>query len=260
MLTNGKSTPAARTSRPSQMLRFYPSRTKIIFFDLEYYVPANDRKRETPSGMTFSPVLPDHKILGGVFLVYYPMQDRIGKHSTIWEWQHGSEGQVLHAIYHLLEKEWKSYKARDQAGSLMLSGIGISHSDIPALLARLSSSSVADHFRIYDLLCGCRQIDLATSTYCQFSFHHSYFSYPKTKAELYQKYLNGKKRESGKSVWELYESRNFRAIEARCREEVDDALMIYRAMFDLKKRTDSSLKRLKRLEKVHHQGTDAQEK
>ena len=241
------------------MLRFYPDKTKIIFFDLEYYVPAQDRRRETPGGRTFSPVLPDHKILGGVFLVYYPMQDRIGERSTIWEWERGSESQVLRAIYHLLQKEWRSYAPRDQAGSLMLSGIGISHSDIPALLARLSSYSIGDHFRIYDLLCGCRQIDLATATYCQFSFNQSYFAYPKTKSELYQKYLNGKKRESGKAVWELYENRNFAAIEARCKEEVDDALVIYKAMFDLKKRTDASLNRLKRLEKDPHQGTRLQE-
>ena len=226
------------------MLRFYPDKTKIIFFDLEYYVPAKDRKRKTPGGMVFSPVLPGHRILGGTFLTYYPLQDRIGKRSDIWEWKLGSENAVLRDIYELLQREWKSIEAKDHAGSLMLSGIGISHSDVPALLARFSSCSIADHYRIHDLLCGCRQIDLVIATYCQFSFNQSYFAYPKAKSALYQKYLNGKNLAPGKSVWDLYESKSFGDIESRCREEVDDALMIYKGMFDLKRRNDQSLKRL----------------
>ena len=131
----------------------------------------------------------------------------------------------------------------------MLAGIGISHSDVPALLARLSTHSVCNQERIYDVLCGCRQIDLATATYCQFSFNHSYFAYPKTKSMLYQKYLNGKQLSTGKSVWELYERSEFDAIESRTLEEVKDSLSIYKSMFDLKKQTDRSLKRLKKLEK-----------
>ncbi len=238
------------------MLRFYTNKTKIIFFDLEYYVPATDRERKTPGGMTFSPVLPGHKIIGGTFLTYYPMDDRLGKRIDLWEWKLGSERNVLQAIFDLLQREWKSIEAKDQAGSLMLSGIGISHSDIPSLLARLTSCSIAYSARIYDILCGCRQIDLSTATYCQFSFNQSYFAYPKTKSALYQKYLNGKKMESGKSVWAHYESENYQAIESRSNDEINDALAIYKSMFDLKKQHDASLKRLKRLEK-QNQNSDS---
>ena len=123
----------------NQRLRFYPEKSKIVFLDLEYFVPANDRQRKTPSGMTFSPVLPGHKILGGTFLTYYPMQDKVGKRNKFWEWQLGSETKVLQSIYDLLEREWKSIETKDQAGSLMLSGIGISHSDVPSLLTRLTT-------------------------------------------------------------------------------------------------------------------------
>ena len=232
------------------MLRFYPDKTKVIFFDLEYYVPAKDRARKTPGGMTFSPVLPGHKILGGSFQTYYPMQDRVGKKQNIWEWNLGGEEAVLREIFRLFQQEWRSIEAKDQAGSLMLAGIGISHSDVPALLARLSSSSIASQDRIYDLLCGCRQIDLTTATYCQFSFNQAYFSYPKTKSALYQKYLNGKKIESGKAVWDMYEGKDFGLIESRCSEETDDALAIYKAMFDIKKQNDRSIARLKKLDKM----------
>lgn len=232
------------------MLRFYPDKTKVIFFDLEYYVPTNDRTRKTPGGMTFSPVLQGHKILGGSFQTYYPMQDRVEKKHNIWEWHLGSEAAVLREIFRLLQQEWRSIEAKDQAGSLMLAGIGISHSDIPALLARLSSNSIASKDKIYDLLCGCRQIDLATATYCQFSFNQAYFAYPKTKSALYQKYLKGKTLETGRSVWDMYEGKDFGSIESRCSAEIDDALAIYKAMFDLKKQNDRSLARLKKLDKL----------
>ncbi|WP_284188452.1 hypothetical protein [Zoogloea oryzae] len=240
-----------------KMLKFYPNKTKVIFFDLEYYVPAKDRSRSTPAGMTFSPVLSDHKILGGSFLTYYPMQDRVGKRHNIWEWKLGSEEKVLCEIFRVIQDEWKSIESKDQAGSLMLAGIGISHSDVPALLARMSLNAIASNERVYDVLCGCRQIDLSVATFCQFAFNQSYFAYPKTKSALYQKYLKGKVLESGKGVWELYESGDVSAIEKRCAEEVADALEIYKSMFEIKKKNDASLVRLKRLDKIAEMNVSA---
>lgn len=234
------------------MLRFYPEKTKIIFFDLEFYVPEKDRTRKSPSGMKYNPTLPAHKILGGTFSTYYPLQNRMSQSNSFWEWGSGSEKNVLAAILELLQREWKSIEAKDQAGSLMLSGIGISHSDIPALLARLTSLSLDRVERIYDLLCGCRQIDLTTATFNQFASKHEYFAYPKSKSALYQKYLSGKKMDSGEAVWELYDRGEYGAIEARNVEEVADAIAIYKNMFDLKKQTENSLKKLKRIEKRNH--------
>jgi hypothetical protein len=122
-------------------LRFSPETTKVVFFDLEYYVPVKDRKRLGPGGMLFSPVRPGHKILGGSFLTYYPMQDKIGKRYNYWQWKQGSERKVLQSIFDLLEREQRLMNTKGQRGSLMLSGIGISHSDVPVLLARFSSHS-----------------------------------------------------------------------------------------------------------------------
>lgn len=87
----------------------------------------------------------------------------------------------------------------------------------------------------------------------------SYFSYPKTKSALYQKYLNGKTIESGKSVWDLYEAKNYAAIRARSNDEITDSLAIYKAMFDIKKATDASLERLKKLDKANQQVTSPAE-
>lgn len=230
------------------MLRFYPETTKVIFFDLEYYVPKGDRGRASYGGMSFSPFLPSHRIMGGIFQTYFPMQDRLEAPRQFWEWELGSEEAVLSALYTHLDSEWRSI--RKQSGGLMLAGIGISHSDIPALLARMISTRVAPPENVHDLICGCRQIDLSVATYSQFSFNQGYFSYPKTKAALYQKYLVNQKMESGTTVWDAYDAENYQAIESRCKQEIVDMLAIYKAMVDLRKRTDSSLKRLKRLEKV----------
>ncbi len=48
----------------------------------------------------------------------------------------------------------------------------------------------------------------------------------------------------------MYEGKDFGSIESRCSEEIDDALAIYKAMFDIKKQNDRSLARLKKLDKL----------
>lgn len=231
------------------MLVFYPERTKLLFFDLEYYVPMASRLRKTLAGMLFAPSLPGHKIIGGTFQCYYPMLDRLDPPVQHWEWKHGSEQALLQAIYGLFRHQWKSISVKSGAGSLMLGGIGISHSDVPALLWKFRSHKTADPNEAYDTICGCRQVDLSATTFCQFSVNTGYFAFPKSKSHLYHKYLSGKKMESGKAVWDAYDARDFGAIERRSAEEVQDAIAIYKAMVDLKKSTDSSIRRLKKLEK-----------
>jgi hypothetical protein len=230
------------------MLRFYPDKTKVIFFDLEYYVPKDDRLRRNHGGLAFSPALPGHKIIGGIFRTYYPMQNREESLQSFWEWEMGSESAVLKAIYNHLEKEWRT--SQGQTGGLMLAGIGISHSDVPALLARMTECQIAPMHKIYDTLCGCRQIDLSVATFCQFSFNQEYFSFPKTKSSLYQKYLPEKKMGSGTGVWDLYDTKDYEAIERRCMQEVEDMLKIYKTMVDLRKQQDRDLKRLKKIDRL----------
>lgn len=231
------------------MLKFYPEKTKIVFFDLEYYVPPSDRERKTTSGMLFSPHLDGHKILGGSFTTYYPFLDKSENPVGFWEWSLGSEEVVVKAIFRHLEDQWKSIEAKNRAGSLMLGGIGISHSDVAVLLVRCMAHSVAEPSRIHDVLFGCRQIDLSLTTYCQFSFNKAYFSYPKSKSQLYQKYLGSGPLESGKSVWDMYEKTEYKLIEQRCDEEVETSLAIYKGMFKAKAENVKSLKKLKKLEK-----------
>lgn len=233
------------------MLRFYPETTKMVFLDLEYYVPMGDRGRTSYGGLSFSPFLPGHKVLGGVLQTYFPMQDRTEPPLGFWEWDLGSEEAMLKALYTYLESIWRSIKR--QSGGLILAGIGISHSDIPTLLSRMVSAGVASPQDVHDLVCGCRQIDLSVASFAQFSLNNRYFAYPKKKAELYQKYLPGRRMESGTNVWEAYDAGSHSAIEARCKQEIDDMLAIYKAMVDISKRTNGALKRLKRFDKFFDQ-------
>lgn len=73
------------------MLRHYPDKTKVIFFDLEYFVPAEARGRKSPGGMSFSPVSSGHKVLGGTFQTFYPILNELMPARQIWEWNAGSE-------------------------------------------------------------------------------------------------------------------------------------------------------------------------
>lgn len=232
------------------MLRHFPDTTKIVFFDLEYFVPQESRERKAPGGMKFSPLLPGHRILGGTFQTYLPMLDQLEPAKQIWEWRAGSERAVLQQILDLLKGEWRNIEKKPDLGSLMLCGIGISHSDVPALAAKMIAYELESPVRIHDLLYGCRQIDLTTATYCQFSFNTAYFSYPKSKAHLYHKYLGAKSLEPGTAVWQNFEAGNFNAIEARTLSEVWDSVAIYKQMVVTKKQEDRKLARLKKLEKL----------
>jgi hypothetical protein len=48
----------------------------------------------------------------------------------------------------------------------------------------------------------------------------NHFLYPKSKSHILHKYLHDKKFESGRSVWDLYEQKDFTGIAARVVDEV----------------------------------------
>ncbi len=178
------------------------------------------------------------------------MLDEIKPVRQIWEWSAGSEKAALKEILEVLKSEWRAIERKPDSGSLMLCGIGISHSDVPALLAKMTSCGLDDPARIYDLLYGCRQIDLSVATYSQFATKTAYFAYPKSKAQLYQKYLPDVSNVApAMTVWDSFLAEDFASIEARAATEVAHTVAIYKKMFDLKRQTDKSLERLKKLER-----------
>lgn len=78
------------------------------------------------------------------------------------------------------------------------------------VLSNAEAFAFQNAFRVIDI----SQLALATFN------NASYFLYPKTKGHILNKYLPGTKFESGKSVWELYESKDHEGIRTRVFDEV----------------------------------------
>lgn len=227
-------------------LSFPERHTKVIFLDLEYYVPQADREARGPGGISYSPYKEGHKIIGGVFQTYLSKRAHTYPAKGYWEWKQGSEQRVLAAILRHLEEEWAPLRGTKDACSLVLAGIGITHSDIPVLMARLLHYQLAKPEDLFDLLYGARCIDFSTLAITQYKASSQHLAYPKSKADLYQKCRGGTVMDSSTSVWDLYDARQFGSIERRCRTEVDDCLMVYKAIMDLAAEQHEALKKYKR--------------
>lgn len=213
-------------------LLFPDNHTKVIFLDLEYYAPAPDRGYRGLGGISYSPYKEGHKIIGGVFQTYFSKKDVSRPATEFWEWKYGSEEKVLAAILNHLEEEWEPLRRTQDTCSLVLSGIGITYSDIPVLMTRLLHYQLAKPEFLFDLLYGARCIDLSTLAITQYNSTSPYLAYPKSKADLYQKYHRGTTMERATTVWDHYDAGQFARIEDRCRTEVDDCLTIYKAIMD----------------------------
>ena len=68
------------------IVQYYPEKTQILFFDLEFYVPENDR--EGRLGLKANPYKNGHFLIGGTFLRYFPLlnheKNNIKKEFWIW--------------------------------------------------------------------------------------------------------------------------------------------------------------------------------
>lgn len=53
------------------IIQYYPEKTQIIFFDLEFYVPECDR--EGRLGLKANPYKNDHFLIGGTFIKTFPL-------------------------------------------------------------------------------------------------------------------------------------------------------------------------------------------
>jgi hypothetical protein len=230
-------------------LEFPEKYAKVLFLDLEYYVPPSDRKNRGLGGMSYSPWKPDHKVIGGVFRTYYTVKQELRKAKGFWEWHEGSEEKLLKRILEHLKAEWQPLRKVKNASSLVLSGIGIVHSDIPVLFARFLHYQLAPADELYQLLYGARSIDLSTLGITQFGVKSPYLAYPISKAVLYNKYLPNKRMDKADTVWGHYDNKAHASIEDRCREEVEDCVVIYKAILDEANAQRNAVAQLKRLAK-----------
>lgn len=207
-----------------RIIRPIINKCRIIFFDLEFYVPESSRSKK---GFCYNPWDKNCKILGGSFLLANPEKDFgvtepeiLKKTKSLWLWEHNSEKELLLKIYSTLKYTYDAVRnAHDGAVSPILCGIGISSSDVPILFELFKRFNILTNQEAFYFQNGFRIIDLSQLALATFN-NQNYFLYPKTKNHILNKYLPGTKFETGKSVWELYESKDYEIIQARVLSEV----------------------------------------
>lgn len=196
----------------------------MIFFDLEFYVPLKGRERK---GFCYNPWDKSSKLLGGSFLVANPVKDLKLKSvvteknvKSFWLWECNSEKELLEKIYEILKKAYDVvYKAHDGRISPILCGIGISSSDVPIIFELFKRYKILSNSEAFYFQNKFRVIDISQLSIATFN-NNSSFIYPKQKKLILQKYMPEKKFESGKSVWDLYDEKNYNGIELRVIDEV----------------------------------------
>lgn len=205
-------------------LTIHPHKCKIIFFDLEFYVPTEGRDRK---GFCYNPWIEGHKLLGGSFYIANPKTDLVDelrpsdrRIKSSWLWNYSSERALIQSIYSVLVKTHDVVlKQNGGKVSPILCGIGIISSDVPILFElfkryKLLSNSDAFYFQNKFRVLDISQLAIATFN------NNSDFLYPKQKKLILNKYIPEQSFADGKSVWDLYDAGEYSQIESRVHEEV----------------------------------------
>ncbi|MGD0450929.1 MAG: hypothetical protein ABSA79_07765 [Candidatus Bathyarchaeia archaeon] len=208
------------------MVNFDPRFTEVIYFDIECYVPPNERQ-QSRSSMKFNPCKKRDFVLGGVFSREFPLQNKLEPPKEIWKWKPEEERTTLLEIYDFFKASWKLIEQKtDQNPDLILIGTGISRHDIPTLYMRSLMHNIDTQEALYETYFKTKVVDLGDVGILLFrNDPRIYPMYPKTTNALMGRLGLGQK-ESGKGVWELYDAGQFDAIRERTMSEVEIAVKI----------------------------------
>ena len=211
------------------MVEFDPRYTEVIYFDIECYVPQDERKKSKAS-MKFNPCKTRDFVLGGVFKRSFPLQNKIEQPREIWNWKPTEEKNTLSEIYSFFAESWKLLEGKtDQNPDLILIGTGISRHDIPTLYMRSVMHNIDNQEALYETYFKTKVVDLGDVGILLFRDNpRIYPMYPKTTNALMSRLnlLSQSRKDSGKNVWELYESGQYDAIKERTKSEVENAVEI----------------------------------
>ena len=142
------------------------------------------------------------------------------------------------SVYKFIKPQHKAHKKKV---SPLLCGIGISSSDVPVLIELFKRYKILSNAEAFRFQSNFRVIDLSQLGIVCFNNGND-FLYPKIKNELLNKFMSGTKFESGKSVWDLYESKDYTGITERVNDEIISTHHIYKSLL-------SEYRGFKRLEK-----------
>jgi hypothetical protein len=207
------------------MVKFEPEKTEIIFFDLEWYVPLEDRKTGGAS-LKANPHKKGQFLLGGVFTKNKPLLNNQLDFKSFWIWREKSEKDILEQIYKYVKSSWDSLKDKeDEQADLILCGHGISRFDVPILYIKSIEYKVDFPEKIFENYYNTKIVDLSNVAIPFFS--HDEVMYPKPINSIYRRFGINEEKSSGKNVWELYDNKELLLIEERTKREVDQIIKIY---------------------------------
>ncbi|HJJ28484.1 MAG TPA: hypothetical protein O0X70_03735 [Methanocorpusculum sp.] len=214
------------------MVLYTPKYLQVLIFDLEAYVPKADRRRRYGTSLTVNPYKPEHTLLGGVFSLKNPATGEVyADFAHHWTWREGGEEEVVQSIYALFAGI--RARIRDKpahAADPVICGIGIGTFDMPFLYTKFLQYQVAPPEEIYEVFCKNRVVDLSVAG-IGFLQKQAPLLHPRAHNELADRFVPDRDRKpTGKVVWEMYDDREFAAIESRCEGEVREMAKIYEAL------------------------------
>jgi hypothetical protein len=200
---------------------FDPKFTEIVFLDTECYVPLEDRNTG-PSSMIVNPANPNHILLGGVFAREFPLQKKMENLEQIWGWTKNDERNTLKRIYEYFQECWKLIEGKSVDNpDLIVIGTGISRFDIPMLFVKCLLNEIDSADNLYQTFFKTKMVDLGDVGIGLFSLNPSFpVIYPKTTNAIANRLKIPVRKTSGKSVWDMYDAREFEGIKERTLEEV----------------------------------------
>jgi hypothetical protein len=209
------------------MVDFDPKFTETVFFDIECYVPQENR-RSGMSSMKFNPAKEGNFVLGGVFRRGFPLQDKLEPAWQVWNWDEKDERNTLQQIYDYFKESWRLIEGKtEQNPDLIPVGTGISRLDIPTLYVRSAMHKIDTEAALYETYFKTKIVDLGDVGISLFRGNPKMYAiYPKTTNALMSRFKIQSRKASGKTVWDMYDSNEFEAIKERTASEVEVAVEV----------------------------------
>jgi len=208
--------------------RYDVNKFRVLFFDLEFYVPNQDRNIQ---GIKANPYKNGHFLIGGTFISFYPFIDQekteICKH---WIWDYDDEKMLLKAILNDIVFFEDEKKSKETVKNTLICGDKISSLDIPYLYGRCLKNNIDTDKNLFYILNRFDIIEL-NSIVIPFIKYNEKPLFPVSKEMTSHLLLNKIGCNEMKTlVWNYYDNKNYQAIMDHSEEEVIDNLNIYKAL------------------------------
>jgi hypothetical protein len=201
---------------------------RILFFDLEFYVPEQDRNIQ---GIRANPYKNGHFLIGGTFVSYYPFIEQekkeIHKH---WIWDYEDEEELLKAILSDIVSFTDDKKVKEIIRNTLICGDRIGRLDIPYLYGRCLKNNIDTDENLFYFLNRFDIIDL-DNIIIPFIKNNGKPLFPVSKEMSSHLFLNKICCNEMKTlVWDYYDNKNYQAIMDHNEEETVDNFNIYKVL------------------------------